>query len=71
MLRNTLLLMTCAGMAMAAGRPNIIFLPADDLGYGELGCLNPEDKIAGGCSAAGFVQANDVAEIVINKIKGK
>lgn len=32
--------------AFAADKPNIIFILCDDLGYGDVKCLNPEGKIA-------------------------
>ena len=31
--------------AFAAETPNIVFIYADDLGYGDLGCYNPESKV--------------------------
>lgn len=33
-------------MLHAAAKPNIIFILCDDLGYGDVKCLNPEGKIA-------------------------
>ena len=32
-----LVLLLCGGLP-AAGRPNVVLIVADDLGYGELGC---------------------------------
>jgi arylsulfatase A-like enzyme len=34
-----------AGAAPASSRPNIVFILADDLGYGDLGVFNPQSKI--------------------------
>ncbi|TWU18461.1 sulfatase family protein [Allorhodopirellula heiligendammensis] len=33
------------GVSQASERPNVVFILADDLGYGDLGCYNPESKI--------------------------
>jgi arylsulfatase A len=39
------LLCPCCGAAQAS-HPNIVYMLADDLGYGDLRCLNPRGKIA-------------------------
>lgn len=40
-----LLLCSLALAARAADKPNFIFILCDDLGYGDLACLNPEGKV--------------------------
>lgn len=43
---TTLLCLAIAASVSAAGKPNIIFILCDDLGYGDVKCLNPDGKIA-------------------------
>jgi hypothetical protein len=39
------LLLSIVGSSFAADRPNIIFILADDQGFGDVGALNPDGKI--------------------------
>jgi len=39
------LLMLITGATMAAETPNILIIFTDDLGYGDVGCYNPESKV--------------------------
>lgn len=43
---TTLLCLAFAITASAGDKPNIIFILCDDLGYGDVKCLNPDGKIA-------------------------
>lgn len=46
-LGSLLLSVFLCGMLWAnPGKPNILLILADDLGYGDLGCYNPESKIS-------------------------
>lgn len=44
-MRNWLTILLLIPLALQAGKPNIVVILADDLGYGDLGSYNPESKI--------------------------
>jgi arylsulfatase A len=41
----TFFLLPCLALAAPITKPNFVFILADDLGYGDVGCLNPAGKI--------------------------
>lgn len=45
LLATSCFLILCNALAAEAPPPNIVVILADDLGYGDLGCYNPESKI--------------------------
>jgi arylsulfatase A len=45
-LLTCVVVLAAASVSHAAEKPNIIFILCDDLGYGDVKCLNPEGKIA-------------------------
>ena len=44
--RGMLVLLLVAGVLPAGERPNIVLILADDFGYGDAGCYNPQRKVA-------------------------
>ena len=63
MMKQVVLLMLAGvGICVGAGRPNVVFILADDMGTGDVRVLNPESKIAtpnlDGLANAGMVFAD-------------
>ena len=46
LLGGTLVLLGCCAVLADGGRPNIVVILADDMGYGDVHALNPQSKIA-------------------------
>ena len=44
-LLSMIVLALSASAAFAKDRPNIVFILADDLGYGDVACYNPQSKV--------------------------